>query len=228
MKEKYSTDTLLYKITQYIYYFLTVNFYFLLSNTLLLVLLLFFPISLSNILVYGLGLIPTGPSITALFYTMGKLYREKSINPTRDYWSAYKKNIRESSKYWLIVLPILLVLTVDVLFVLNRGWWILTGVSILLLLLILVSALYGFSILARFEVSLKNLFIFSVLLLFQNKLNSLSHLSLLIAFSFILYGFFTYAILFIFSIAGYYFMRNNHDLLDKMENNYSQLGENES
>src|SRR5699024_2785807 len=112
MKEKYSTDTLLYKITQYIYYFLTVNFYFLLSNTLLLVLLLFFPISLSNILVYGLGLIPTGPSITALFYTMGKLYREKSINPTRDYWSAYKKNIRESSKYWLIVLPILLVLTV--------------------------------------------------------------------------------------------------------------------
>lgn len=222
MNQKQSTDSLFYKIAQYIYYFLLVNGYFLLSNLLIIALLLYIPISLSNLLIYVVGLLPTGASITALFYAMGKLYREKTISPTRDYWTAYKKNFIESSKYWLILLIVITVLLVDILFVLNRGWMILTIISILLFLIVILSGIYAFSIVARFEVSLKNLIIFSVILIYQNKLKSLSHLSLLLAFALILYGFFTYAVLFTFAIAAYYFMRNNHSLLDKMEQAYSR------
>ena len=224
MNQKQSTDSLFYKITQYIYYFLLVNGYFLISNLLIITLLLYLPISLSNLLIYVIGLLPTGASLTALFYTMGKLYREKTINPTQDYWRAYKKNFLESSKYWLILLIAITVLIVDILFVLNRGWMILTVISLLLFAIVMLSGIYAFSLLARFEVSIKNVIIFSILLIYQNKLKSASLLSLLIAFALILYGFFTYAVLFIFAIAAYYFMRNNHPILDKMEATYSQQG----
>lgn len=216
MKEKNSTDTLFYKASQYIYYFLLTNAYFLVSNALILLALILLPLSISNLLVYGVALIPTGASLTALFYAMGKLYREKTIQPTKDYWKAYLDNFKESTKYWLIMIALLIVLSVDILYVLERGWIFLTVVSLIVLAIMMVTMIYAFSILARFEVTTKNLMIFSILLLFRNKLNSLSLLFLLVAFIVILYGFAGYALLCLFAIASYYFMRSNHKILEKL------------
>ncbi|MFC6463567.1 DUF624 domain-containing protein [Marinilactibacillus sp. GCM10026970] len=216
MKEKSSTDTLFYKVTQHIYYFLLTNAYFLVSNTLILLALILLPLSISNILIYGVALIPTGASLTALFYAMGKLYREKTIHPTKDYWKAYRDNFMESTKYWLIIIAALIILSVDILYVLERGWIFLTVISLIVLAILMVTIIYAFSILARFEVTTKNLVIFSILLLFRNKLNSLSLLFLLVAFMVILYGFAGYAMLCLFAIAGYYFMRSNHKILEKL------------
>lgn len=220
MKEKQSTDTLLYRIMQYLYYFLSVNLFFLLTNSLFIAALLYIPISLSNLFIFAAALIPTGASITALFYTMGKLHRDKSINPTKDFFKAYKNNFLMSTKYWLIILIVLIVLLVDILFVLNRRWLILTIISFIVLGLVILFSIYGFSLLSRFEVSLKNLIIFSVLLTYQNKLNSLSNLSLSIAFGLILYGFMSYALLGIFAVSGFYYMRNNHKILEKLKETY--------
>lgn len=225
MNEKNPTDSLLYKIMQYLYYFLSVNLYFLLSNSLFIASVLFFQISLSNLFVYAVALIPTGASLTALFYTMGKLHRDKNIQPASDYWKAYKKNFFASTKYWLVILFLLIVLLVDILFVLNRRWLVLTVISFVVLGLVILSSIYGFSLLARFEVSIKNLLIFSVLLIYQNKLNSLSNLSLFVAFGLILYGFLTYALLVIFAVAGYYFMRNNHTIMEKLKDTYLNVEE---
>lgn len=216
MKEKNSTDTLFYKASQYIYYFLLTNAYFLVSNALILLALILLPLSISNLLVYGVALIPTGASLTALFYAMGKLYREKTIQPTKDYWKAYLDNFKESTKYWLIMIALLIVLSVDILYVLERGWIFLTVVSLIVLAIMMVTMIYAFSILARFEVTTKNLMIFSILLLFRNILNSLSLLFLLVAFIVILYGFAGYALLCLFAIASYYFMRSNHKILEKL------------
>lgn len=216
MKEKNSTDTLLYKSAQYIYYFLLTNTYFLLSNILIMMALILLPLSFSNILIYGVALIPTGASLTALFYSMGKLYREKTIQPTKDYWTAYRDNFVASTKYWLIIIAILIVLSVDILYVLERGWVFLTVLSLLVLAIVLIMTIYAFSILARFEVTTRNLVIFSIISFYKNKLNSLSLFFLLIAFTVILYGFAGYAILCLFAIAGYYFMRSNHKILEKL------------
>ncbi|WP_080145907.1 DUF624 domain-containing protein [Marinilactibacillus piezotolerans] len=224
MNNKQSTDTLLYKITQYIYYFFMTNLYFLLSNILILGVLILFPVSISNLLIYAAAMIPTGPSLTALFYSMGKLHREKSINPTTDYWRAYKNNFKESTKYWAVLLIVLLILSVDILFVLNNGWIILTVISVIAFLLVLLSGVYAFSILARFEVTVRNLIIFSIILLYQNKRNSLSIISILFAFSVILYGFFTYAVLMLFSITVYYFMRGTHPILEKLKVQFANTG----
>lgn len=220
MKDKQSTETLLYKSTQYIYYFFITNVYFLLSNSVFLIVLLFLPISISNLLIYTVALLPTGASLTATFYTMGKLYREKTINPTSNYWGAYRKNFIQSTKYSLILLFVILVLIVDILYVLNNGWAIITAISMFLLLLVILSGIYAFSILARFEVSIKNLLIFSIILMYQNKWNSLSLLSLLLAFLIILYGFAHYAILVFFSLISYYFMRKNDPILKKIKKEY--------
>lgn len=175
---------------------------------------------MSNLLVYAIALIPTGASMTALFSTMGKLHRDKNIQPTRDYWKAYKTNFFMSTKYWVIILVLLIVLIVDILFVLSRRWLLLTIISFVFLGLVILFSIYGFSLLARFEVSIKNLLVFSVLLTYQNKLNSLSNLSLFVAFGLILYGFLSYALLIVFAIAGYYFMRNNHTILEKLKETY--------
>ncbi|WP_208559467.1 DUF624 domain-containing protein [Marinilactibacillus kalidii] len=216
MKERNSTDTIFYKATQYIYYFLLTNTYFLVSNVLILSALIFLPLSISNLLIYGVALIPTGASMTALFYVMGKLYREKTIQPTKEYWRAYLSNFKESTKYWALIILVLVILSVDILYVLERGWLFLTIISLIALAILTVTIIYAFSILARFEVTTKNLVIFSILLLFRNKLNSLSLLFLLVAFMVIFYGFAGYALLFIFSVSGYYFMRSNHKILEKL------------
>lgn len=222
MKEKQSTDSLLYKIIQYVYHFLSVNFLFLLTNTLFLFALLTIQISISNLLFFGITLIPTGASITALFYTMGKLNRDRYISPAKDYFSAYKKNARQSTIYWLILLTAFIVLIVDILFVLERGWLILTIVSLIVLLLLLLSGVYAFTILSRFEVTLKNLFLFSIYLIFKYKRITFAHIGYLLAFGLIGYGFMPGAFLFIFAVAGFYFMRNSESLLSDLNTSFSQ------
>lgn len=222
MKEKQSTDTLFYKITQYIYYFFSLNFFFLLCNSLFLFALLTIPLSISNILVFALALIPTGASITGLFYTMGKLNRDKSISPAIDFFKSYKTNFKQSTLYWLLFLLISVILVVDILFVIERGWLVLTVISLVIFLIVILSAIYAFTLLSRFEVTFRNLVLFSVYLVFKYKRTTLSHALYIFAFSLIGYGFFRYALFFIFSVSAFYFMRNNEGIMEKLKHEFSQ------
>ncbi|PRY81355.1 DUF624 domain-containing protein [Alkalibacterium olivapovliticus] len=222
MKEKQSTDTLLYKITQYIYYFLSVNFFFLVSNSLFIMAFIFIPVSISHILFFTVALIPAGASITALFYTMGKLNRDRFVSPVKDYFGAYKNNFRQSTVYWGLYLIALLIVVVDILFVLERGWMILTIISLIVGLILVLSAVYAFTILSSFEVTLKNLVLFSVYLIFKYKWLALSHLGYLFAFGLIGYGYPMTAILFLFAVAGFYFMRNSQTLLSDLKSSFSE------
>lgn len=220
MKEKQTTESLLYKIIQYIYCFFISNIYFLISNIVLLIVLFSVPISLSNVLIYGMALFPTGPSITALFYTMGKLNNEKTIQPTKDYWRAYKRNAKASLIYWGIILIVQVILVVNILFFLDIGWTLVAILTFVIYIFVILTIIHAFSILARFEVKTKNLIVFSFLLVKKYFLKTSANLSLFIAFSVIFYGFPNYALLCIFSVASYYFMRNNEPILKDMEDQY--------
>ncbi|MCC5895945.1 MAG: YesL family protein [Alkalibacterium sp.] len=222
MKEKQSTDTLFYKVTQYIYYFFSLNLFFLLCNSLFIITLLSFPLSLSNLIPYAVTLIPAGASITGLFYTMGKLNREKSISPAKDFFKSYRDNFKQSTFYWALFLIISVVLIVDILFVIERGWLMLTVISVILFLIVILSAIYAFTLLSRFEVTFKNLVLFSVYLVFKYKRATLSHAWYLVAFSLIGYGFFRYALFFIFSISVFYFMRTNEGIMKTLKQEFSK------
>lgn len=222
MKEKQSTETLFYKITQYIYYFFSLNALFLLCNTLFFLTVWSIPLSISNIIIFAASLIPAGASITSLFYTMGKLNRDKTISPFKDFFNSYKVNFRQSTQYWGLFLVVSVILIVDILFVLQRGWLVLTVISIILYTVVILSAIYAFSLLSRFEVSLKHLVIFSVYLTFRYKRITFSHLCYAFAFSMIMFGFFRFAVLFIFSVAAFYFMRSNEGILEELKHEFSR------
>src|SRR5699024_10991049 len=83
---------------------------------------LYMSLRISSIFLYFLILIPTVPCITALFFTMRKLADEISILVAKTYFRSYKENLWETVKYWLIQLAIFIILLVDFLFVLDKGY----------------------------------------------------------------------------------------------------------
>src|SRR5699024_3826837 len=69
-------------------------------------------------------------------------------------------------KYWLIQLAIFIILLVDFLFVLDKGYTLLAILIALVLIVLVVMTINSFLILSTFEFSLINLYIFSFLMVF--------------------------------------------------------------
>lgn len=221
MKERNITDTLFYKILQYFYFFLVTNIYFLITNIVFLLALLYIPISISSILLFAVALIPSGPSVTALFYTMRKLHTQKMIHPTKDFFRSYRSNFGISLRYWAIQVIVMTIFIVDILFVLDRGFILLTVISVLVFLIFLLTVVNGFSILSTFEVGVKNLMIFSLLMIGRYLIKSMLNLMMLFTFAIIWYGFTSEASLIIFSITVFYLIRNNMPMLDNLKEQYA-------
>lgn len=221
MSQKNIIQSPLYKGLQYFYAFLMTNIYFILCNILIVVTFFSVPASFSSILLYVVALFPMGPALTALFYTMGKLHRDKIVQPTKDFFHAYKVNFGISLRYWLIQLVLLTILFVDVLYVLSNDYlvWLIIGLAALFVALIMT--INGFAVLATFEVSVKNLLIFSAVLIKRHFLNALLNLTTILAFAIIWYGYPSEATLGIFSIAVYFLMRTNYPALIELKNDYS-------
>ena len=227
MQDKDITKTKLYNILQYVYYFLTTNILFLITNLIFFIGQLYIPLSISSILLYFLILIPSGPSITALFFTMRKLADEKNILVAKTYFRAYKENFWETMKYWLIQLAIFIILLVDFLFVLDKGYTLLAILIALVLIVLVVMTINSFLILSTFEVSLKNLYIFSFLMVFHNLIRTITNFSILIGFSAIWYLIPSEATLFIFSVIVYFLVKNNQQTLVAFQKKYSTTDEDE-
>ncbi|WMM33137.1 YesL family protein [Shouchella clausii] len=104
---------ILFTVTNYIYWFLLTNIYFILMNSVFLFFFMTLQPSFSNILLYFLALIPSGPAIAAMCYSMEKLVRTKELSPTRDFFEGYKKNLKDTFSIWLPMLVICFILLVD-------------------------------------------------------------------------------------------------------------------
>lgn len=221
MKEKSILDSLLYKILKYVYYFLMTNLLFLLSNALFLAVLFLFPLSLSNILVYSLSLIPMGFSISALCYVMKKLWQEKELRPVGDYIYGYKLNLGITLKFWLLQLGIGTIFLVDVLYFLDRNQTIIAVTFGIALLINLAVSLAGFPILITFEVKLKNLYIISFYTWGKFFLGQCLNLMTILSFGIILYAYPSEMFLFVFSISGYFVMKQNDSILSYLNHQFS-------
>jgi len=161
------TEKPLFIIANHIYVIFLTNIYFIASNVLFLFLYTFVEIRSAGILILFITLLPIGPSIGALLYSMGKLVREKEISPTRDFFQGYKKNFKISLLFWLAQLLMLTVLITN----LHQNELELHAILaifffILIFFLFLVSC-YGFAILSRFEMKLKDLYVLSIYYIFK-------------------------------------------------------------
>lgn len=215
------TDRPLYKITQYIYYFFMINFYFIICNILFFVAFYLADFTIKNILLFYVTLIPMGPSITAVLSTMGKLVREKDLSPTVDFFKAYKLNFVDTMKYWFIQLTILLILVIDIYYSINNSN-ILSPVFLIFIIVCIFIMIYAFPIISRFEVKIKNLFIISIYSNFKFPKATLLNASTIIAFGFIYFNLPSLSTLFSVSLIGYFIMYNLQNPLAYLESEMLQ------
>lgn len=164
-KHKDFYDKPLYTIPNYIFWFLLGGLYFLLCNILL---IFFFFLTYNNpnnfnMFLLFLCLIPLGPSIGALYSSVGVIIREKQISFTPYFFTSYKENFLSNLKLWLIELTTLLIVFMDFqYFYLNMPK---KGIHIIFLALgiyAFIIGLYAFPINSRFDLKIKDLILVSL------------------------------------------------------------------
>ena len=157
-------DKSLYTIPNYIFGFIQSSIYFALCNILLILFFIFttiFP-NQFNLLILFVCLIPLGPSLGALYSTVGKIICEKDIYFSSHFWNFYKDNFVSYLKLWIIQLIIITILFMDFqYFYLNVPDKNIHIVFAILIIVTLLISLYSFPINSKFELKFKDLFILS-------------------------------------------------------------------
>lgn len=157
-------DKPLYSISNYILGFIQSSFYFAICNILLILFFVLTTITPSNfnLLFLFISLIPLGPSIGALYFTVSKTIREKDIYFFSVFWKSYKNNFTSCLKMWMIQLIIITISFIDFqYFYLNAPERGIHQIFIIILLISLIIGLYSFPINSRFELKLKDVFLLS-------------------------------------------------------------------
>lgn len=223
-KKREFGDGPIFTITNYIYWFFIGNFYFLLCNLpLVIVLLSTMSIKdvntadqISNLLF--LCLIPLGPAFAALFSAMGKLVREKSISITRDYFKAYKTNFIQALFLWTLELLVLRILFVDIAIFRSKGFPMIALVVLYILIaLVFLSGLYMLPIISRFY--LKAIDIVKLSMVYTIKKPHITILNLLsiISVGYIFFKISSIIVLFFGSIICYLIMFYENKILEELE-----------
>jgi len=124
-------------------------------------------------LVFSLPLITVGASSTALYYTMNKVVRYERGMLFREFLGAFKKNFRQSTLVWLILVVVYCIWSMDCYMLyqmLEAGYAI--GLMIVVFLVFFVAsavwACYLFPYMARFEDTTKTLLLNSFRIAFAN------------------------------------------------------------
>lgn len=221
-KKKELADGIIYKISNYIWCFLLANLYFGIVN------IPFVLVALGESmegtfefnLIMIIALIPVGPALTALLSVMGKLVREKDINVTKDFFSAYKRSFFESVFYWSLLLVILSIIYIDISLLNNRvGIHFIKYILIALGILIISMAFYILPIVSRFYFKIKDVFRLSLYYLVKKFYLTIFNWIYLVGF-FIIYLKVPSVILLLsgWSVFAYLIMFNVRSVLDEIEN----------
>ena len=163
-------DSPAYSITNYLISYIQVSFYLILFNILPIIYLF---LSILNPDIFGIALlfitlIPTGPSIGALYSVVGRYLREKDMFFASQYFKYYKSNFKSCIKFWTIILILFFLLFFDYeFFSIDKS----SGTYMIFMLLGIVLgliSLYAFPINSRFEIKLKDLFLTSIYYMIKN------------------------------------------------------------
>lgn len=158
--ENNSTDTI-FTASNYIYWFLMLTFYFLLTNILFLINISLFKWDFFYIIFYLLSLIPTGPALSALFYCFNKMGKEKELKPAKDFFQGYRKNFKDACKLWIPSLFIMAILFVDYQYYFDKETTlsnILSYVFLFLIIVFVLLLLYAVQINTFFVIRIRDTF----------------------------------------------------------------------
>lgn len=218
----YSNETI-YTVTNYIYWFILLTFYFSVTNFLFLILFLFFEWDFSNIILYLLSLVPTGPALSALFYCFKKMVKEKELAPTKDFFQGYRKNFTDALKLWIPSLIIMYILAVDLKYYLVRDTTfakMMTFVFLLLIVLFLLIMLYAVQINTFFVFRIRDIFRLSAYYILMNLKETLGNFGIVIV-SLIVANFTSnYILLFCVCVIFYLIFLNSRNVMEDIRINF--------
>lgn len=158
-------DKPLYSISNYAIAFFLSSIYVTLCNILLILFFIVTAISSDNFNLFlcFICLIPLGPSLGALYSTIGKVISEKDIYFSSYFWKTYKKNFISNLKLWMVELIVITILFIDFQYFYTHtpgnGLYM---IFIVLMVISLIVGFYAFAINSRFELKLKDLLVLSL------------------------------------------------------------------
>lgn len=215
----------LYTITNYIFWFLLGNLYFLLLNIPLVLMLIILVSNGANKIPQGfitilvLCCIPIAPAATALFSVMGKLIREKDINITKDYFKAYKTNFTQSLLFGTLEIMLICILSIDIKYFISSAFPKVLTVSIFVIIVFVFSInLYVFPIISRFYLNWKDVLKTATYYTIKKFNITLLCLSSFLIVIFIFLKVSNLILLFISSIVCYLIMYYQKNILLEIEN----------
>ncbi|NMF07513.1 YesL family protein [Clostridium beijerinckii] len=221
MKEFY--DKPIYAVTNYMIGFCLSSIYLAICNILLILFIILTAISPDNFsfLLLFICLIPFGPSLGALYSTIGKIIREKDIYFSSVFWNSYKKNFLSNLKLWLTELILITIFFIDFrYFYVNMPQ---TGIHIIiasLIVILLVAGLYAFSINSRFELKLKDLIILSLYFMIKKFPTTILKVIVLALAYYLLKSVSIVFLIFVPSIVCTIFTYYNKDIFREVENKF--------
>lgn len=213
----------MYTALRYLYYFLITNLLFLLVNMLFFVVFFSVPLLVENVLIYSLALIPTGPALAALFFSMGILVRQKSLAPVKDFFRGYKDSLKISLFFWTIQLSLSVIVLVDAFYFYTKGSMLVAIIFALVFVLLAVFSMIGFPMMAIFEITVANIYRSAVVIMWRYFRKQLGNLLTIMAFAVIFYAFPSEMFLFFFSLIAFYIMRSNQTMFIDLESQFSQI-----
>lgn len=123
-------------------------------------------------LVFSLPLITIGASTTALYHSVVKVFLDDRGYITKEFWSAFKSNFKQSTIVWLLVLLISGVVVIDFLILKNLISDTLYNVLLVVLIYVLINLIMFinclFPSIARFNTTLKQLYMNSFVIIMAN------------------------------------------------------------
>lgn len=204
----------------YIFYFFSLNLFFLILNIPIVWFIMFVGISKAStyLPLFLLCLIPTGTSLTAMLYCMGKLLRDKSLNVFQDFIKGIKLNLKQSLFFWLSELIIIFILYFNIKFFSTVNYnLILIGIFIFISILIATTTPYIYILMSRFSMKNIDLLKTSLILTFTRPLMTVSNI-LICLVSLLLFEMVPGAMcLFIFSIFTFLLSYINRALISQLE-----------
>ncbi|WEG11875.1 YesL family protein [Pullulanibacillus sp. KACC 23026] len=214
-----------FTITNHIYGFLLTSVSFIVCNCLLLFVSLVIKPVFSNMIFYFLALIPTGPALSALIYSIRKLMKEKEIAPIKLYFYGYKRNLKDASKLWIPFLVISFVLVADLQYF-NRHSSVMNSVLeivfVMALFFLAVAVFYGLLISSQFVFRTKDLLKLSILYLLTKVKCTLGNIALIIILLFLSMITSNLVVILFSSLICYAFLLNSQVILKDVEENYIQ------
>ncbi|WP_010677920.1 YesL family protein [Bacillus timonensis] len=218
-------EGIVFTLGNHIYWLFMLNLYFVLTNVVFLLFFMTLERDFSNIPLYFLALIPTGPSISALFYCLDKMLKDKDLSPTKDFFTGYKKNFKDSMKLWIPSLVLLFVFFVDLQYFIVSESSFSTVLSIFFLLasgLISLMVLNAFIINLNFAFRLRDLYRLSAYYIIRKLKITLGNIGIIFISLFIISLTNNFLILFFAILIFYLILLNSKDLVEDVQTNFTK------